>query len=241
MKLSIVFGIFLVPFLIALLTWAAIRVIGVMRRNRFQYSLRTLLLIVTAFAVLLSVITTWNQWLKAQIEFLDLDSPLVSTWKEPPVIRYENDAFRVTYRPQHRELDEILKASRDTPFEGPFTGCSSEYYRQIAYLESRDRQYIELKLASLIKYDVLQNDSVTIQGVIKNADEKPVSNANIYLVPYDILLSSRGDGTFFLPLKHLPHRSDYYLMIRYGRKSMNTRMFSLDSTRPEIFVVIHVK
>jgi hypothetical protein len=221
--------------LIAIPTWATIRM---MRRHRFQFSLRTLLIFVTGVAVLLSVITSWNRWFKAQINFFDPSSPVVATLKAPATIIEDKGHFKVTYRPQHRDISEILKVLGNS-----FCNYSCYGVMQTLSMESDNRRELDEKLSTLGKSDILQSGCFIIQGIVKDANDKPVSSAQIYLRgPYSGLKDSesREDGTFFMSIK-TPAQSGYFLQIRYGNKEMNTPIFSLDSTKPELFVIVRVR
>jgi hypothetical protein len=245
--IAVIIVILLVLVLIAILTWATIRL---MRRHRFQFSLKTLLIFVTAVAVLLSVITSWNYWFKAQIDFLDPSSQLVSTWQATPVIIEEKGNFKVTYRPQHRGIGAILNLTEKAS-QGEYISSSKgsfDHMGQSMTYESDDRRYLEKRLATIQKNDVLQKGCFTIQGIIKDADENPVSGATVDLLPWGFVNAhqTRTDGTFFLPIDDptkmgYHQHTGYYLRIRYGDKTRDTPTFSLDSAKPELFVIVHVR
>jgi hypothetical protein len=208
------------------------------------------MMVVTAFAVLLSVIMTWNKWSKAQIEYLDLSSPLVSTWTATPVIIEEKGNFKVTYRPQHRGIGEILNLIEKAP-QQQFSGSSKglfDHLGQSMNFESDNRGYLDEKLATIKKIDVLQKGCFTIQGIVKDAAGNPVPNATIDLLPWGFINAhqSRADGTFFLPIDDpskigYRQRTGFYLRIRYGDKALDTPTFSLDSAKPEMFVIVRVR
>jgi hypothetical protein len=235
MPVRFIAGILLVIIVIGLPTWA---IIHLMQRHRFQFSLRTLLIVVTALAVLLSLITSWNYLFKAQIEWLDPSSTLVVQWKKPPEIVEENGQFKVTYRPQHRGIGEILISLGNA-----FSNYSSYGVKQTLSMESDNRRELGEKLAMLSKSDILQNGCFTIQGIVKDADGKPVRDATIYLMGSSFGFTdsySREDGTFFMPIK-TPAQAGYFFKIFYRGKKRYTPTFLLDSSKPELFVVVRVK
>jgi hypothetical protein len=216
-----------------------------MQRHRFQFSLRTLLIVVTAVAVLLSAITSWNRWFMAQIEFLDTSSPLVVQWKKSPEIVEDNGQLKLTYRPQHRGIGEILNLSEKAFQEESISSSrgSFDHTGQSMTYESDDRRYLEKRLTTIQKNDVLQKGCFTIQGIVKDAEENPVPGATVDLMgPYVYInhFATRKDGTFFMPMQ-APAQSGYYLRIRCNKLDTNTTTFSLDSAKPELFVIVHVR
>lgn len=229
--------------IIALLSWAAMRW---MWRSKFQFSLRTLLIFVTAFAVLFSVITSWNYWFKAKLYFIDSTSPLVSMLKAPPQIIEEKGCFKATYRPQHIDIGEIYKLSEKISLSLTTNGsyrCSTNHTNQTMILEADNRSFLDEKLDAMRKTDVLLPGRFIIQGLVKDAEGNPVPEASVDLMgPYVFInyFMSRNDGTFAMPIT-APANSGYYFSIRYGDKKMETPTFSLDSAQPELFVIIQVK
>jgi hypothetical protein len=234
--------ILLAIIVIGLPTWAIIRL---MQRHRFQFSLKTLLIFVTAVAVLLSAITSWNRWFKAQIEFLHPSSPLVAQWKKPPEIVEENGQFKVIYRLQHRGIGEVLNLT-EKAFQGqPISSSRAtfDHEGQSMTYESDDRPYLEKRLSTIQKFDVLQKGCFTIQGIVQDAAGNPVSGATVDLMGSYVYINhfaTRKDGTFLMPMQ-APAQSGYYLRIRYGNKSMDTTTFSLDAVKSEMFVIVRVK
>ena len=107
--------------------------------------------------------------------------------------------------------------------------------------ESDNRGYLDEKLATIKKFDVLQKGCFTIQGIVKDAAGNPVPGATLELMGvYGTSSATREDGTFLIPIQ-APAQSGYYLRIRYVGNSMDTTTFSLDSTKPESFVIVHVR
>jgi hypothetical protein len=215
-----------------------------LRQKRFQYSLRTLLIFVTAIAVLLSAIASWNLWFKAQIEFLDPDSLAVAAWNAPPVITEEKGDFNAVYHTRCLSAGEIQKIAKNAMDRGNIHGYTSYSMEGTITVMSGNREKLEETLAEMQQADIALPDRFTIRGIVKDAAGDPLPGAAVELaghdVPFNSSIQSRGDGTFSMPVR-VPARSGYYFQIYYGKKKIDSTTFSLDSARPEIFVEIRVR
>jgi hypothetical protein len=103
---------------LTLVVWGCLWAIGRLAQRRFQYSLRTLLIAVTAVAVVLSAFTAWNRWTKAQLELLDADAPAFAFLKMTPEIGETTDppGFKATFRPRYRGIGEVERISDEVMF-----------------------------------------------------------------------------------------------------------------------------
>jgi hypothetical protein len=214
-----------------------------LRGRRFQYSLRTLLIFVTAIAVLLSAIASWNLWFKAQIEYLDPDSLVVASWNAPPVITEEKGDFKAVYHTHcltAAEIQKILQKSMDGMKIHGYESYSAE---GTITVRSANREKLAETLAEMQQADIALPGRFIIHGLVKDAAGNPLPGATLDLMgPWSSMnnFQSRGDGTFSMPTR-APARSGYYFRIYYGKKQIDSTTFTLDADRPEIFVVIRVR
>jgi hypothetical protein len=231
--------------LLMLLVSGCVWVLDRLLKRRFQYSLRTLLIVVTLVAVIFSAFTAWNQWTKAQLEFLDADTPAFAYLKKPRVITEEKEplGFKGTFRPRYREIGEILKIGEENaPMRGG-GGSNTDFMKQTCVLNAGLRSDLENKLAAMQKADVLLPGRFVIHGILKDAAGDPIPGAQINLNSpnlFSVSFHTLDDGTFFIPIKP-PIDPSYSFEIYYGGKKMESTTFSLDPARPEKFVVIRVR
>jgi hypothetical protein len=231
--------------LLMLLAYGCFWVLNRLLKKRFQYSLRTLLVFVTAVAVILSAITTWDQWNKAQLEFVDSSSPAFAALNKPVEITEEKKdlRFKTTFRPRYREIGEVLGFNEESdPFNGSW-GCRTDFMNQTSILEASDRRDLEKKLADMQKADVLLPGRFVIHGLLKDSAGNLIQGAQINLVSYnvfDVSFKTLEDGTFFIPIKP-PVQSSYHLLIYYRDKKMESSEFSLNPAQPERYVVVQVR
>jgi hypothetical protein len=231
---------------LTLVVWGCLWAIGRLAQRRFQYSLRTLLIAVTAVAVVLSAFTAWNRWTKAQLEFLDADAPAFAFLKMTPEIGETTDppGFKATFRPRYQGIGEVERISDEAgTSRGTWHGRTTDFMKQTAVLESGERHDLEAGLAAMQKADVLLPGRFVIHGVLKDAAGDPIPGAQVNLNSpnsFNVMFNTLDDGTFFIPIKP-PIDPQYSFEIYYGGKKMVSTTFSLDPATPEMFVIVRVR
>ena len=216
------------------------------RRRRFQFSLRTLFIVIALVAILLSVATSWRYLHTAKTEWLALASPAVQQlWAEPVVIETD-EGYVGTYRSKRRHVDELNRLSREIRLLFPKSSHSLQTNRQVQEirLRSNDRTALEAWLSAYEEADVLLAGQFVIRGLVEDRQGRPVKDAYVNLSgPYVFInyTRTRSDGTFTMPLK-APPGGAYWLKIRenYGKVNQ-TPKFSLASDEPERIVRIRLR
>ncbi len=230
----------LLPLFISGCLWVLDRLL----QRRFQYSLRMLLIVVTAVAMIFSAFTAWDRWTKAQLEFLDADASDFAFVKKPPAITEDTDSqgFEVVYRPRYRTMGELHEIGEKMPMQGG-GGSNTDFMKQITVLNAGVRSELENELAAIVKADVLLPGRFVIHGLLKDTDGNSIPDAQIDLKSpnsFNLMFKTLEDGTFFIPIKP-PVDSSYSMEIYYGGKRMESTTFSLDPARREMFIVVRVR
>lgn len=230
-------GICVVLLLFILLT------VKLLRWARPQFSLRRLLLVVTLVALGFSAFFSWRALVTAKMTWLDPSQ--VSQVKPTTTITEEGGEFKATFTPNWQDasqLHNLAEQADQSSFYGSF-GARMLHQQQQVELHASDRKKLERFLAAMRSGDVPAQDQFVIHGRVEDPRGRPVPGATVDLLgPYVYInhFQTRDDGTFTMILKP-PPGSGYYLQIRYGDKSINTRQFSLQPEIPALLVKIQVR
>jgi len=222
-----------------------IMIVAALRRKRFQFSLRSLLIVCTLLAVILSAIYTWRHWTTAQTTRLDPSSPEARQFLARAEVVETPNGFAAAFRPNFRnfgELVAILEKAAIPP--GSRLNARFDHQTQQMQFEAAERKPLEDRLTLLKSSDVLQPGWFVIRGRVEDSAGDPVGGAIVDLFGsycYINHFQTRPDGTFVMPIQP-PAGGVYYLRVRYNgdKQEMSTESFRLDLASPEKVVRIRV-
>jgi hypothetical protein len=217
------------------------------RKGPVQFSLRTLLVVVTIVALVLGGIGWWRRANFAQVRWLDPSSPeAVAMFVASEIVPHDN-GWSTAYEARCRTiqaLTNILENDGATLGGSHSTRWDSDASR--VELVAEDREALAEYLAALQRADKLGPGEMVIRGRVEDSDGTPVAGAIVDLMgPYVYInhFRTREDGTFVMPMTPMtPNETwGYYLRIRpRDGERRNTGRFSLSFDEPERVVIVRM-
>jgi hypothetical protein len=213
-------------------------------RRRPQFSLRALMIGCGLVAGAFSAWYSWQWWTLARLAWIDPSSPEARRILPEPSIVETAGKFRVTFRPRHCRMSELLDVASKHPVTHSLNTRTGYQTHEID-LESGDRTYLDTLLAAMQEADAPKPGLRVIHGRVEDASGEPVAGATVDLLGSYVYINhfqTRSDGTFAM-LIEAPPQSGYRLRIRYAgdTKRMETPSFSLADNPGEMMMSVRVK
>lgn len=236
--------VLLLGVLIAILLAAGLR--RFLRGKRFQFTLRTLLIVTVLISLAFASIRWWLSLNVAETVWLPPASAAARQLVPKAGVVYDGEEYQVRFTPRRRDVYELTETVRKK--QGKFPGVHSylwDHAKQQVELAGDEEAGLQSMLRALQEADVLRSGQFAIWGRVVDDEGRPVAGATVDLMgPYVYVnhFQTRDDGSFAMPLRGPPASSGYYLRIRYGDdQRMRTPQFTLSASKPERVAEIRVK
>ncbi|MCC9606490.1 carboxypeptidase-like regulatory domain-containing protein [Blastopirellula sp. JC732] len=203
-------------------------------RRSPRISLRTLLIAIAVLALPLAYWTHWRYSDRAQVGWLQVDSPQAKQLLGEVEIAADADMPTAAYTANYVDVRRLYQQAESSV--SPNSALQVDFDNDRVVVQCEDPLELRALLSAMQQADRRSPDQFVIRGIVINRDGLPIAGAAIDLIgPRTIenYFRTRADGSFSMPV-NAPEGDGYALQIRADQNHpILTTPFSLDEMERE--------
>ncbi|EAQ77200.1 carboxypeptidase-like regulatory domain-containing protein [Blastopirellula marina] len=199
-----------------------------------RISLRALLAVIAILSLPLAYLTHWRYYDRAQVGWLQIDSPQAQRLLGEVEIAADADTPTAAYTANYVDVRLLYQQAESTVRPGGALQVDFDNDRVV--IQCENRLELQALVAQMKQADRRRPDQFVIRGIVVDRDGLPISGAAIDLIgPWSLenFFRTRADGSFSMPV-NAPEGDGYALQIRADQNHpILTTPFSLDEKERE--------